>query len=285
MFRAIFEKHYKKLALIPVVLLVISIVFLGIKYATTHEIINRDVSLKGGITATIYTEKEIPVKQLESKIPESYVRKLAEFATGKNIGYIIETSAIDEDQLKSILEQEFGLNLTQENFSVEKTGASLGQSFYKELVIAVIFAFLFMGFVVFLIFRALAPSLAVIFAALTDVIVTLAIINLINMKVTAAGIVAFLLVIGYSIDTDILLTTRTIKRKEGSFYERLVSSAKTGLTMTFTTIVALLLASIFTTSYVLKNMFTIIIIALFIDILSTYLTNAGILYWHEKRKK
>jgi preprotein translocase subunit SecF len=77
-----------------------------------------------------------------------------------------------------------------------------------------------MGLVVFFYFRSIAPSLAVILEAFSDIIVTLAIFNLTGIKLSTAGIAAFLMLIGYSVDTDILLSTRVLKRKDGTVMER-----------------------------------------------------------------
>ena len=64
-----------------------------------------------------------------------------------------------------------------------------------------------------------------------------------------------------------------------------MDSAKTGLTMTFATIAALSIAYVITTSFVLEQMFLIIVIGLFVDIVSTYFMNAGILIWYCKKKE
>ena len=58
------------------------------------------------------------------------------------------------------------------------------------------------------------PAFAVMFSAFADIVMTLAVVNLVGIKLSTAGIVAFLMIIGYSVDTDILLTTRLLKRKE-----------------------------------------------------------------------
>ena len=138
--------------------------------------------------------------------------------------------------------------------------------------------------VVFIAFRSIAPSIAVVFAAFTDIVITLAIVDFIGMKISAAGIIGFLLVIGYSIDTDMLLTTRAIKRSEGTLFERMFSSVKTGLTMLGTTFTALTIGYLLTTSSVLKEIFIIIIIALIVDVFSTYFTNSGILkIWCDRK--
>ena len=110
------------------------------------------------------------------------------------------------------------------------------------------------------------------------------IISITGIKLGEGGIVALLLIIAYSIDTDILLTTRMLKRKQDNMYVRMESSIKTGLTMTVTTIFALLAAYFIVFNPVLKQIFLIIIIACFIDILTTYLSNGSILVWYMKKK-
>ena len=139
--------------------------------------------------------------------------------------------------------------------------------------------------VVSITFRTFIPSLAVILAAVTDILLTVAILSLFDFKISSGGITALLLIIGYSIDTDILLTTKLIKRNIGTMYERLWQSMKTGLTMTSATIVAVSIALMFSTAPVLKEIFLIILVALFIDIITTYVGNASMLIWHIKNKK
>jgi len=280
-----YNRNYKKLIFIPVIILLISIILIFIQYSNTGDFFNKDVSLKGGISSSVYTDKQVEINKIKEELGvDNTVRRLADFSTGKQIGYLIKVSDLEEDVLKEKLEKLFGMELTSENFSIEKTGETLGKAFYRQLIIALIFAFLFMAAVVFITFRTLVPSLAVIQAAFSDIVITLAIINVIGLKISSAGIVAFLLVLGYSIDTDILLTTKILKRKGGSLFEKVKSSIRTGLTMTLTTMAALTVAYFLTQSFVLKGMFLIILIALFIDILATYFTNLGILMWYYKKK-
>ncbi|MEK6907409.1 MAG: protein translocase subunit SecF, partial [Nanoarchaeota archaeon] len=118
-----------------------------------------------------------------------------------------------------------------------------------------------------------------------DILAAVVVIDLLGIKLSAAGIVAFLLVIGYSIDTDILLTTRLLKRREeGPFYERLKHSITTGLTMTFAAMAALIVGYFVAIPQELKQIFLIITIALFFDIIATYAGNAGILIHYCKKK-
>ena len=284
-----YENQHKKLLIIPVILVIGALVIISMQYSSTGDIVDRDVSLKGGVSATIETKQEVDVDSLESTLNEVFgdsdVRRLAEFGTDEQIGIIVEIGETKEEELRAILETELGITLEGDNYSTEVVGSSLGEAFYKQLLIAILFAFLFMGAVVFFTFRSFVPSLAVILAALFDIICTIALANIFNIKISTAGIAAVLLLIGYSIDTDILLTTRVLKRKEGEIMQRVMGAIQTGLTMTVTTVVALSAGFLVSSSIILKQMFLIIILGLIIDVIMTYCMNAPILMLYAKKKE
>jgi preprotein translocase subunit SecF len=148
------------------------------------------------------------------------------------------------------------------------------------------FAFFFMAMVVFIIFRTFVPSLAVIISAFADILMTLALVDILGIKLSSAGIIAFLMLIGYSVDTDILLTNRVLKRTEGTLNQRIFGAFKTGVTMTLTSFAAILFAFIVvrTFSIVLSQIFTILLIGLGFDILNTWITNVSILKWYVNKK-
>jgi len=286
----LFTDHYKKMFIVPVLLLVFSLVFLGIQYAQTGSLINKDISLKGGTSATISVPTVINMEALTEALQQQFpasdisVRELADITTGTRVGVIIEATDITNKELEPFLEKQLQLTLTEDNYSVEEVGSSLGSSFFKELILAVIFSFILMSIVVFITFRKIVPSLMVIFTAFTDIVATLAIVNIFGMRISAAGVAAFLLLIGYSIDTDILLITKTLKRKEGTVLERMFGSMKTGLTMTMTTFVAVTVGLIISNSAVLRQIFTVILVGLIVDVIATYLGNAPVLLWYTKKK-
>jgi len=60
------DKNYKKLLLIPLILLVLSLVYMSVFYSQNNDFIYRDVSLTGGTTATIY-EKINEEKLIQEK--------------------------------------------------------------------------------------------------------------------------------------------------------------------------------------------------------------------------
>ncbi len=286
--KELYSKHYKILTIIPIVILLISLGILYNNYRTTGEIVAQDVTLKGGITATVTTSQPSPNLEDELKSmlnTDLSVRTLKEFGSNEQIGFIIETPDAAESDLRTALEKTLNLKLTDDNFSIELVGKSLGKAFYNQMLVAILLAFVFIGIVVVITFRAVVPSVTVIFAAFMDMVTTLAIMTLLGIKLSSSGIAAILTLIVYSIDTDMLITTKALKRvDEGTIVDRLASGFKTGMTMTITTIVALTAGYFVSTSIVIKQIFLIIIIGFIVDIVATYLMNAGVLMWWVKRK-
>ena len=123
------------------------------------------------------------------------------------------------------------------------------------------------------------PSVAVISCAFADIVWPLAILDFFNVRISAAGIAAFLMLIGYSVDTDILLTTRAIKKQEGSLNLRILGAFKTGILMTSTALLALLPAFFIVTGLPdsFRQIFLILAIGLGADIINTWLTNASLI--------
>jgi len=330
-----YDKHYLHLLLIPVVVLLLSIFFMFNFYQTHDDLFLKDVSLTGGTTITIYDPLDIVQLQndLSGKLDDFQIRSVSNTLTKEQLGVVITTKT-EIEKSKSEIEIVLGYPLTEENSSIEFTGPSLSDSFYQQLIFSVLMAFLFMGFVVFLIFgtnrkikfwtglltflpavvfftgalnlntvlililfifiinfyffyKHSIPSVIVIIAAFANIFMTLAVVNSLGLRMSSAGIVALLMLIGYSVDTDIMLTNRLLRRgEEGGVNERLVQALKTGLTMTLTSLSTIIVALLIVRSFsdVLTQIFTILIIGLFFDMFNTWLTNASLIKWYVESK-
>jgi len=332
-----YASNYKKLLIIPVLILILAIIQIAVQTATTGDFIRKDVSLKGGLTVTVLTDKDANPDLLQADIMSDFpgsdisVRLLKSLTTTSGITISADLASEKSDQLLASIEKNLDIKLTKDNYTVETMGSSLGASFFKETFKTIYIAFLFMAMVVFLFFgtsfkykivsviltltsaycllinKSFAtdvvayilgpvlmiiyainsiPSITVILCAFSDITVTLAVVNLIGMRISTAGIAAFLMLIGYSVDTDILLTTRLLKRKEGTSMDKTFGAFKTGIMMTLTTFLAVGIALIFTGSDTIAQIMTIVLIGLVADIIYTWLQNAAILlmYLEKKRK-
>ena len=287
-FEKFYDKYYKLLLLIPLLILIFSFVYLAVFYSNNNDFVYKDFSLSGGtlITITGKINADDLKRDISEKLDELNTREIFDLITREQKALIIETKT-DSEEAKEILEEYLGYELNLENSSFEFIGPALGENFYKQLLIAVLIAFFFMAIVVFIIFRSFIPSAAVILSAFADILMTLTLVDILGIKMSSAGLVAFLMLIGYSVDTDILLTTRILKRYEGSLNKRIFGAFKTGITMTLTSLFAVIFALIVASSFsvILTQIFTVLAIGLGFDILNTWITNASILKWYVENKE
>ncbi len=278
----IYETKYKTLLLIPFIILILALSQIGVQFVMTGDFMNKGVTLKGGSTITINQELGISIEELETHLKDKFqladISVRAITSAGKVVSVAIDSDAQENSEIESmILVLQKKISLVEGSYNVEVMGSSLGSSFFIQTLFALLIAFLLMGLVVFAYFRTAVPSLAVILAAFSDIVVTLAIFNLTGIKLGTAGIAAFLMLIGYSVDTDILLSSRLLKRKEGTVMERVYGAMKTGLTMSATTLVAISVALFFVQSEIVKQIMIILFIGLLVDLFMTWIQNVGIL--------
>jgi len=285
----IYETKYKLLLLIPILLVVFALVQIAVQYSLTGDFVHRGVSLKGGSTITITKVEGLDVPGLESELKNKFHAADVSVRTISSAGTLIAVS-VDSDlqgseeiaQLVSFIQQK--TKISSHDYSVEIIGSSLGDAFFTQTIHALLVAFLLMGIVVFIYFRLLIPSLAVIAAAFSDIVVTLAIFNLTGIKLSTAGVAAFLMLIGYSVDTDMVLTTRVLKRTEGTLMERIYSAIKTGSVMISSTLAAVFITLVFVQSDVIKQIMIILLIGLMVDYIMTWIQNVALLRLYMERK-
>lgn len=286
-FNEFYNKNYKRFLFISLFLILLSLGYMVYFYNTHGDFIHKDISLTGGTSVTIYGNFDM--KKLEAdlslQLENLNVREIYDLITREQKAIIIETTS-DGDTTKTILENYLGYSLTSENSSFEFTGSVLSKSFYNQLLFANVIAFILMSIVVFIMFRTFVPSMAVIFSAFADILMTLVTTNLLGIKISGAGIVAFLMLIGYSVDTDILLTNRVLKRTDHTVNERIFGAFKTGITMTMTSFFAVFFSLLIVRSFssTLAQIFTIVSIGLIYDNFNTWVTNASIIKWYAHKK-
>ena len=199
---------------------------------------------------------------------------------------VIEADIIQTEEIENFVNNvEKITGLPKSQFSIEVTGPSLGNSFFRDTMYALLIAFFAMGVVVFFYFRSFVPSMAVMLSAASDIIITLAVVNILGIKLSTAGIVAFLLLIGYSVDTDILLTIKVLKRKEGTIIQRIYNAMKIGTLMTFTSMAAVVVGLLLSKSEVISQIMLILLIGLIADLFTTWIQNAAILRIYLERKE
>ncbi|MFU2192539.1 protein translocase subunit SecF [Methanobacterium sp. MZD130B] len=273
-----FLESYKPLIIIPVVITIIAIIL-----ALTIGL-EEGIELKGGTTVVVHLEKPISQGELKALISDGISNQQVDVMVSKNQATVEIAGNVDVVELSSVLEGTGTIS------SYRSVGPVLGKESMTQIYYALAFAFIFMSITVFIIFRDFVPSITVITVALSDIIIAIGGMSLFGIPLSVASVGAILMLIGYSVDTDILLTTRILKRKEGTITQRAITAMKTGLTMAVTSIssmVTLYLVVIFLipSAQTLADIAAVLIIGLTADILTTWLMNLGILRWYLEARK
>ncbi|MCK4327247.1 MAG: hypothetical protein KAW41_02095 [Candidatus Diapherotrites archaeon] len=180
------------------------------------------------------------------------------------------------------------LGVPEEQIGSVEIGASLGREFWETSQRALLVAFFLIAAIVFIIFREVVPSIAVIQAAVFDVFIALGGMAVFGIPLTLPTIAALLMMLGHSVDTDILITDRILKRKQGTPAERAFGAMKTGVTMTGTLLIVLVVLVVFSHFNQMTTLFQIAAVLMFgmlADLPSTYFTNSVLVQWWAERKQ
>lgn len=177
---------------------------------------------------------------------------------------------------------------TQYNsISIKTVSPTLGVKFLEQAFWVVIGAGIASLILVFIFFRSFIPSTAVLSGAVADIIIALGAMSIFQIPFTLPSFAALLMLIGFSLDTDILLTTRMLKGK-GTYRENAWEALKTGMTMSAAAIVAfgtLFIISQITHISTYYEISAVALAGLFGDLFATWGINAVILIWHLEGKK
>lgn len=271
-------ESYKPLILIPVIITILALALI----ATNG--LNEGIDLKGGSIVSLQLEKSISQGDLKTTIQNGIGISDVTVSESGNQATVEVGGAADVVKFADSINGIATIN------SFRSVGALLSKQALTQVYWAIAFAFIFMSITVFIIFRDFVPSIAVILSAFVDIIVAVGGMSLFGIPLSVASVGAILMLIGYSVDTDILLTTRLLKRKEGTINERAIDAMKTGFTMTGAAIgamVTLFLVVVFLipSAQTLSQIASVLIIGLVADLMATWLMNLGLLRWHLEGRK
>ena len=91
------------------------------------------------------------------------------------------------------------------------------------------------------------------------------------------------MIIGYSVDDDVMIATRILK-VSGDMKEKLRNSLKTSLTTTIATLVALTALYAISLSTIITQIASVLLIGLIVDLQNTWLFDTTLLRWYNERK-
>lgn len=268
--------EYKKMITYPLAVFLIALILLAISFPPLG------IDLNGGVVVTAYGVDANPdelAKYVSDKIGVDV--RVERFTGVQSTGVRVYAPAgTDPVRIIRVLKERYP-NAEYIHSEVQPTFGKIAQ---QQGIRALVFAFLAMAAVVFLFFRNLVPSLTIIFSALSDMTIAVALMGIFGIELTTATIAALLMLIGYTVDSNILLTTKLLKRKEGSVEEAYLSAVSTGFTMSTTTLGALFVLWLVSTNQTIDNIAIVLIFGLLADFMNTWVLNAGVLKWYLTRE-
>ena len=271
----------RQLAAIPLAVLVVALLIIAGWYVMTGSPVNQGIAFTGGTEVQVAIDgpqsaAEEQIRQAFSAEPET-IRSVP----AQNV-YVItfqsEAGSVGAAELERQA-QDAGLDVR----SVSSVSASFGSNTQVLALGGLGVAFLGMSVLVFAMFRVFVPSIAVVISAFSDIVIPLALMNVLGIELSLGTVAALLMLIGYSVDSDILLNNH-ILRRSGDFYESTYRAMRTGVTMTLTSITAMIVMTITATLFgiqLLAAIGTVLVFGLAADLMNTYLLNLSLLRWYK----
>jgi preprotein translocase subunit SecF len=271
----------RQLLALPLAILAVSLIILAFSFVQSGSPVTLGMEFQGGTQISVETtDSPATLKEAYSSYPITDARQ-----TGSRV--IMDFGVMDDAKQRQ-LEQDIAKKYT--NVQIQQVGPIYGQQLQVQAIQALIISFIGMSIVVFLLFRTPVPSFAVILSAFSDIMIALGFMKIAGVELSLGTLAALLMLIGYSVDSDILLTNRVLKRR-GTVNDKVSGAIRTGVTMTSTALVALvvmyvvstylyLIVPSFTQITLLSQISTVLIAGLFADIMNTWLLNTGILRWY-----
>ena len=269
----------RQLAAVPLAVLGVSLLVLVAWYFLNGTPVPLGFDFTGG------TELRIVADASKSEIQQAFDADVAAVrpVQGSN-EYIVTFTTTNQQQLVTAAESA-GFEVLSQNV---RSGA-FGSVNQRNTLVGLGIAFVGMSLLVFLLFRTFVPSIAVVISAFSDIIIPLALMNvmaaigLMNIELSLGTVAALLMLIGYSVDSDILLNNHTLRRR-GGFYESTYRAMQTGVTMTVTSISAMIVMTIVATLFsipLLPDIGIILVFGLTADLMNTYMLNLSLLRWYK----
>ncbi len=286
-----YSKNYRKMMVIPIVFIVIFgsiILFYG---HANGELVNEDISLKGGISATVYTNESIPASTIMSSILSQLNQKQASVSvlhppfSAKISGYTVTVGQnANMTKLENVLSGLFNIKLTSSNYSISYVGATLAQSAIYDSVFLLGIAFVLVAIVSLFYFRNKYQAFSNVISIVSDVINVVGVMDIFNISFSTASIAGILMLMGYSADRNIILATNILKRKEGSIKYRLLHTLRTSLTMDLAAFTTFLILLFGTTNATIQSIAIVLIIGLIFDDFTVWILNGSIQLYSIKYK-
>jgi preprotein translocase subunit SecF len=263
----------RQLAAPPLAVLVVALAVIGGWAVTTGSPVTPGIEFTGG--SELIAESDASQAELREAFETEPVN-IRQVGTGGN-QYLVTFQTQEVPDIRE--DSDVSMNVVQS----QEVSPTFGSSTQELALFGVAGAFLGMSILVFALFRTFVPSIAVVVSAFSDIVIPVALMNVLGIKLSLGTVAALLMLIGYSVDSDILLNNHVLRRS-GSFWESVERAMNTGVTMTVTSIAAMAVMTVVSYVFGIQLMTAIgivLVMGLTTDLMNTYMLNVTLLRWYK----
>ena len=276
----------RQLAAVPLAVLAVALLVLSGSFLVYGTPVQLGMDFAGGAELTVQTtSSEEEIQNAFDVEPDSIQ---AVQAPGVENQYTVQFAGIEDSEAIQALTEQAETNLEADgDASVVQQESTASPAFAEQTqqtaLLGLAVAFLGMSVIAFVLFRTFVPSIAIVASAFSDIVIPLAFMSIVGIQLSLGTVAALLMLIGYSVDSDILLNNH-ILRREGDFFESTHRAMRTGITMTVTSMMAMLVMGV--TAYLfgvelLASIGIILFVGLAADLMNTYMLNLSMLRWYK----
>jgi preprotein translocase subunit SecF len=234
------ENNYKKFLLLSISLFAIFIGIILFNYFKYGYIINKSITISGGYVTLINNNYNLTNTEIQNILNQMNITDYVLYST-PNIIYIESRDQINGTLLINLLNQYYNISIQPSDISIQQYSSLVGDLIFNQFLFFVILAMILAAFVIFIAFRVSNTTLNIISTILFDIIGLLAILSITKYPIGANGFIAMLMILGFAIDNNVVLSTNMIKEKDKPFIERVKMSFRVGMLMEIIALYTLLL--------------------------------------------
>jgi preprotein translocase subunit SecF len=278
------EKNYKKFIIVTIVLFIIFIGTILFNYLRNGYILNKSIDISGGYITMINNNYHITNQEVNNVLYKINVTNYIIYNT-PSIIYIESGEKINTSELIYLFNSYYNIPLSSQDISVQQYSSIVGNIIFNQFVEFVFITMVLVGLIIFIAFRVSNVTLNIMSTIAFDILGLLAILSTIKYPIGANGFIAMLMILGFAIDNNVVLSTNIVKEKEKPFIEKVKMSFRVGMLMELIALYTLIILYLFVPVPSVREFSIVLFIAIILDLLYYLIGNIPIYKYFESKKE
>lgn len=169
--------------------------------------------------------------------------------------------------------------------SIESMGSIITDLYKTQARNAMIASAIAMAIILFIALRHFPTVGGILSVIGLDFLGILGCMAIFNIPLSLTSMAGILLIFGYAVNTNILLSTNVLNRKGGTARERAGRAMSTGIKMSSTSAVAMIVLNLVTSAPELEQISAVLVIGILVDMANTWFLNSGLLISYKLDEK